>query len=165
MGLHWLMLLLLIAVFAAVELSDVLPKGSDTRASFRTWHFMLGLTVLVLVGARLIAKLVSPTPLINSPKAYWQDRTAKVVQTLLYPLMVAMPVLGWLMLSASGSVIPFYGLELPTLTAKDKELADTIKQIHEVSATAIYVLVGIHAAAALYHHYFLRDNTLRRILP
>lgn len=164
MGLHWLMLLL-IAVFAVMELSDVFPKGSDTRASLRTWHFMLGLTVLVLVGARLIPKLVSPTPLINSPIAHWQDRTAKVVQTLLYALMVAMPVLGWLMLSASGNVIPFYGLELPTLTAKNKELADTIKEIHEVGASAIYVLVGIHASAALYHHYFLRDNTLRRMLP
>ena len=126
---------------------------------------MLGLTVLVLVGARLIAKLVSPTPLINSSIPHWQDRTAKVVQTLLCALMVAMPVLGWLMLSASGNVIPFYGLELPTLTAKNKELADTIKEIHEVGATATYVLVGIHAAAAPYHHYFLRDNTLRRMLP
>ena len=95
MGLHWLMLLLLVAVFAAMELSDGFPKGSDTRGSLKTLHFTLGLTVFTLVWARLIAKLVSPAPLIHPPIARWQEVTAKVVQALLYLLMIAMPLLGW----------------------------------------------------------------------
>ena len=83
----------------------------------------------------------------------------------LYVLMISMPVVGWLVLSAKGNPIPFFGLELPPLVGKDKELAKAILEVHEIGANAGYFLVGLHAAAALYHHYFLRDNTLTRILP
>jgi cytochrome b561 len=165
MGLHWLMLVLLVAVYACILLSDSFPKGSDTRALLKTWHFMLGLTVFALVWIRLIAKLVSPTPLIEPPIPRWQDLAAKAVQALLYLLMIAMPLLGWLILSTSGKPIPFYGWQLPALIAENKGLAETVKEIHEAGASVIYFLVGTHALAAMYHHYFLRDNTLRRMLP
>ena len=159
------MLLVIFAVYACILLSDSLPKNSDTRALLKTWHFTLGLTVLLLVGVRLMAKLHGATPVIEPPVARWQDMSAKAVQALLYGLMFAMPVLGWLTLSASGKPIPFYGLQLPTLIAENKYLAETIKEIHEAGAAAIYFLVGLHTVAALYHHYFVRDNTLRRMLP
>jgi cytochrome b561 len=83
----------------------------------------------------------------------------------LYALMIGMPLLGWLLLSAAGKPIPFFGLELPALISKNKELADLIKEIHETIGTAGYFLVGIHAAAALFHHYVKRDDTLVRMLP
>jgi superoxide oxidase len=165
MGLHWLMLLLLVAVVTCIVLSDSFPKDSETRALLKTWHFMLGLTVFTLVWFRLVAKLASPAPLIVPPIAHWQDMAAKAVQALLYLLMIAMPLLGWLMLSAAGKPIPFFGLQLPPLIAENKDIVETIKEIHEAGAIGIYVLVGIHAVAALYHHYFVRDNTLRRMLP
>ena len=165
MALHWLMLLLIVAVYACILLTDSYPKGSDTRALLKTWHFMLGLTVFVLVGVRLTVNLVSPTPIIEPPIARWQDITGKSVQTMLYALMFCMPLLGWLALSAAGKPILFYGWQLPALISQNKDLSETIKSIHEAGATSIYFLVGIHAIAALYHHYFLRDNTLRRMLP
>lgn len=159
------MLLLIVAVYACILLTDSFPKGSDTRALLKTWHFMLGLTVFALVGVRLIVNWVSPAPVIDPPIARWQDMTAKAVQALLYALMFAMPLLGWLTLSAAGKPILFYGWQLPALIAENKGLAENIKEIHEAGATVIYFLVGIHALAALYHHYFVRDNTLRRMLP
>lgn len=165
MGLHWFMLLLLVAVVICIVLSDSFPKGGETRALLKTWHFMLGLTVLALVWIRLIAKFASPAPLIVPPIAHWQGMTAKAVQALLYLLMIAMPLLGWLMLSAAGKPIPFFGTQLPPLMTENKDIVETIKEIHETGAIGIYVLVGIHAVAALYHHYFVRDNTLRRMLP
>ena len=76
-----------------------------------------------------------------------------------------MPLLGWFLLSAKGQVIPFYGLQLPALTSENKAAADWIKDIHEAGANAGYILVGVHSLAALYQHYFLCDNTLRRMLP
>lgn len=79
--------------------------------------------------------------------------------------MIGMPFFGWLLLSASGKPIPFFGLELPALVAKNKGLADLIKEIHETGGTVGYFLVGIHAAAALFHHYYVKDNTLLRMLP
>ena len=165
MALHWLTLILLVAVVTCISLSDSFPEGSDSRALLNTWHFTLGLTVFGLVWIRFIAKLLSPIPLAVPPIARWQQVTAKAVQALLYLLMFAMPVLGWLILSASGKPIPFYGWQLPPLIAEHKNLVDTIKDLHEAGATVIYVLVGIHAAAALYHHYFIQDNTLKRMMP
>lgn len=164
-GLHWLMLLLLIAVYASINLRGLYPKGSDPREALKVWHFMLGLCVFVLVSIRLYARLSAPTPSITPEPAAWQNLSAKVMHAALYALMIGMPLLGWLLLSASGKPIPFFGLELPALIGKNKELADSMKEIHETIGTAGYYLVGIHAAAALYHHYIKRDNTLVRILP
>ena len=68
-------------------------------------------------------------------------------------------------MSAGGKTIPFFGLELPALVGADKAFAGSVKEIHETIGTIGYYLVGLHAAAALYHHYFVHDDTLRRMLP
>ena len=83
----------------------------------------------------------------------------------LYAFLVAMPLLGWLTLSAKGKPIPFFGLQLPALVGADKALADSLKEVHETIGTIGYYLVGLHAVAALFHHYGMRDNTLQRMLP
>lgn len=83
----------------------------------------------------------------------------------LYVFMLAMPLLGWLLLSAEGEPVPFFGLELPALVGPDPALADSVEELHETIGTVGYYLVGLHAAAALFHHYFQRDNTLLRMLP
>ncbi|MBI2725059.1 MAG: cytochrome b [Polaromonas sp.] len=163
--LHWLMLLLLVAVYACMELSDNFPKGSDMRAALKTWHYMLGLTVFVLVWIRLAVKLTGETPAIEPPPPVWQQRLSQLVQLALYALMIGLPLAGWFLLSAKGQVIPFFGLQLPALIAENRNAAGWIKEVHEIGATAGYFLVGLHAVASLYHHYFLRDNTLRRMLP
>lgn len=164
-GLHWLMLLLIVAVYACIELREIYPKGSDPREALKTWHFMLGLSVFVLVWVRIFARISSPSPRITPEPPVWQNALAKLVHLALYALMIALPILGWLLLSAAGKPIPFYGLELPALIAKNKEVADLIKEIHETGGTIGYFLIALHAAAALFHHYVVRDNTLLRILP
>jgi cytochrome b561 len=165
LSLHWLMLVLIAALVTCISLSDSFPDGSDTQVLLKRWHFTLGLTVFVLAAVRLVAKLISPTPLIEPAIARWQDIMSKAVQALMYVLMFAMPILGWLALSAASKTIPFYGWQLPALIAENKGLAETIMGIHEAGAAALFTLVGLHAAAALYHHYVVRDNTLRRMLP
>ncbi|MDX1915883.1 MAG: cytochrome b [Methylophilus sp.] len=164
-GLHWVMLLLLIAVYACIELREFYPKGSDIREALKSWHFMLGLSVLVLVCIRIYARITAPIPSITPEPAPWQSLSAKLMHIALYALMIGMPLLGWLLLSTSGKSIPFFGIELPALANKNKDLADLIKEIHETGGTVGYFLIGFHALAALFHHYFLRDNTLLRILP
>ncbi len=164
-GLHWVMLLLLVAVYASMELSDFFPKGSDARGALRTWHFMLGLSVLLLVWIRLMVRVTGIVPGIEPNPPGWQMLLAKLMHIALYALMIGMPLLGWLTLSAQGKPIPFFGLELPALIEASENAAKSIKEIHETGATVGYFLIGLHAAAALFHHYFLRDNTLRRMLP
>lgn len=161
-ALHWLMLALLAAVYAAILLRENYPRGSEIREAFKAWHFTLGLSVFVLVWLRIVARLVSPVP--HGPSS-WDTRIAMVVHVALYGLMVAMPILGWLALSADGKPVPFFGLDLPALTGPDKALADQVEEVHETLGTVGYWLVGAHAAAALFHHYVLRDGTLRRMLP
>lgn len=164
-GLHWLMLLLLAAVYACIELRGYFPKGSDPREALKTWHFMLGLVVFVLVSLRLVARAISPVPRIEPKPPKWQDLSAKLMHLALYALMLGMPLAGWLLLSAAGKPIPFFGLQLPALIGENKPLADAIKEVHETVGTAGYFLIGLHAAAALFHHYVVGDNTLRRMLP
>jgi superoxide oxidase len=164
-GLHWLMLLLLAAVYALMEFRDIFPKGSEGRNAMKSWHYMLGLSVFALAWARLLINLVATAPAITPAPPRWQTLTSTWVHAALYLLMIGLPLAGWLTLSAEGEAIPFFGLQLPALTAENKDLAETVKEVHETGAAAGYFLIGLHAAAALFHHYVVRDNTLSRMLP
>jgi len=164
-ALHWLMALLIVAVYACMELHEFFPEGSALRAGLKTWHYMLGLSVLLLVVLRIVARLAGTAPPITPAPPLWQARLAGLIHLALYALMIGMPIVGWLTLSAGGEPIPFFGIELPPLVAADEAWADWIKEIHETGASVGYFLIGGHALAALFHHYFVRDNTLRRMLP
>jgi len=162
---HWLMLILLVTVAATMELRGVVPKGDPLREVLRTWHYMLGLSVFALVWLRLLLQRGPTPPIVPAPPA-WQNAAARLMHVALYTLMIGLPILGWLTLSAKGKPIPFFlGLQLPALIAESKATASWLKELHEAGATAGYVLVGLHAAAGLYHHYIQRDNTLARMLP
>jgi cytochrome b561 len=162
--LHWFMLVLLAAVYACMELRDIFPKGSAGRDGMKTWHFMLGLSVLVLAALRLALAAAGSAPLVTPPLPRWQATVATLMKVALYVLMLGLPLAGWLILSASGKPVPFFGLTLPPLIAKSKETAHWIKEIHETGATVGYFLIGLHALAGLYHHYVVRDDTLKRML-
>jgi cytochrome b561 len=163
-ALHWLMLLMIVLVYATMDLKSIFPKGSPSREAMAVWHYMLGLSVFLLVWLRLLMRLAWSDPVIEPPLPAWQARSAKVMHWALYVLMIALPLLGWLTLSAKGTPVPFFGIDVPALIGKSKGLAKWFKDIHEAIATAGYFLVGLHAAAALYHHYVRRDNTLKLML-
>lgn len=162
---HWLMLVLLIAVYTCIELRVLYPKGSDPREALKTWHFMLGMGVFFLIWVRLAIRLLEPTPAIKPTPSAIENLLAKAMHGLLYLMMIGLPLLGWLTLNAAGKPVPFFGLQLPSLIAENKALAKALKEFHEVAGKAGYILIGLHAAAALVHHYIKRDNTLTRMLP
>jgi cytochrome b561 len=126
---------------------------------------MLGLSVLGLVTLRLAVNLGAPVPRIAPDPPGWQQKLARATHLALYVLMIGLPITGWLVLSAADKPIPFFGFEMPALIGPSKPIASAVKEIHETGATIGYSLVALHAAAALFHHYFVRDNTLRRMLP
>ena len=165
MAFHWLMFLLLIAVFASIELRSLYPKGSDPREAIKALHFMLGLLVLLLVVIRLAFRFLQSTPDIVPPMSSKQNIIANVMHGALYLLMIVLPILGWFVLSAAGKDIIFFGLQLPPLIAVDKDLADQLEDIHKSIGELGYYLIGLHAVAALFHHYIQKDNTLTRMLP
>ena len=95
----------------------------------------------------------------------WRKVLAKAVHLALYALMIGMPIAGWVILSAEGDPVPFFGLELPPLVSPDKDLAERIEELHELGGTIAYWLIGFHALAALFHHYVLKDGVLLRMRP
>jgi cytochrome b561 len=161
-GLHWLMLALLIAVYACIELRELFPRESDIREGLKTWHFSLGLSVFLLVWARIAARFASPRrPALSG----WMEYAGAFMHLALYILMIGMPVLGWLTLSAEGEPVRLFGLYLPPLVAANEAFAEQVGEIHQTAGVVGYWMIGLHASAALFHHYALKDGTLRRMIP
>ena len=102
--------------------------------------------------------------IVPAPPA-WQERVAKLAHVALYALMITLPMLGWLALSAEGRPITLAGVPLPMPIGPDKEWVKPLEKIHEIVGQAGYALVGLHAAAALWHHHVMRDNTLALMWP
>lgn len=164
---HWLTLLLVIGVYAAIELRGIFPKEDPLHAAMKSWHFTLGLSVLFITIMRLgmRAAWARVIPPIEPAAPALQETLAKLVHLMLYVLLLGLPIAGWLILSAAGKPIPFFSFDLPALIDVNKELSKQIKEVHETIANIGYGLIGLHALAAIYHHYIVKDNTLVRMLP
>jgi cytochrome b561 len=165
-GFHWVILLLIVSAWVAFELHDDAPKGSPERLMWLNYHKALGFSVFFLVWLRLAWRLtnISPKTIIVS---VWQERAATAAHWILYALMICMPVSGALMSQYEGHPVSWFGVfTLPTLVAPDKGLGEVFEGLHtEVFWPALLVVVGVHAAAALWHHFVVKDATLRRMLP
>ena len=162
--LHWLTLALIAGSYLTSELQEAF-EDTPTEALIKDWHALLGLTVLGLAVLRIAVRAVSRTPAIEPPPPRWQARIATLVHAALYGLMLLLPLTGWLMLNANGESVSWFGQALPVLVGPSRRLAHTLEDVHEAIANAGYFLIGLHAAAALFHHYVVRDNTLRLMVP
>jgi cytochrome b561 len=164
-SLHWLMFLLLILVYAAMEFRVLFDKGMPQREFMKSLHVMFGLCVFALVFLRLLAKRLSPRPqdVETQGLKLLFHRASGAGHVVLYLFMAIMPIAGWLMLSAAGKPIPFFGLELSALIAPDEALAKQIKATHALAGNIGYGLIGLHVAAALFHQMVLKDRLLERM--
>lgn len=164
--LHWVIVVLLLGMSIVGLLMGELPSTPSYFWVY-TAHKSTGLMILTLVLLRLGWRLYAgaPRPVPGTPS--WQHRVAVVTHVLLYALILAMPLSGWLFDSASGlRPLRWFGLfDVPKLVAPDEALASFAHGAHEWLFLAIVALVALHAGAALYHHLFLRDATLLRMLP
>jgi cytochrome b561 len=163
-AMHWAMAVLVVAAYATAESRELFAHGSAQRAWLATAHAFAGMSVFVLVFARLALR-AGPRPAIVPAPSRLQARLAVAMHVLLYAFLVSMPLLGWLLVSAEGTSIAFGAFRLPALVAPDHALAEIVEEIHGSIASVGYALVGGHAAAALAHHYLLRDDALLRMLP
>lgn len=162
---HWLMLALIALAYLCIELRVLFERGTPLREFLRHAHFSIGLTVMGLVLVRLWGRWRGGTPPIVPAPPPAQRLAAHAVHLLLYAFMVGMPLVGWVMLSLRGDPVPFFGIELPPLAAENKDLGKWLRGWHGDVGRIAYGVIALHAGAALFHHYRLRDNTLRRMLP
>lgn len=162
-GLHWLMFVLLVAVYLTMEFRGIFPKGSDPRELMKALHFMLGILVLLLVVVRLAVRFSSPIPAITPAPKPIEKWAARLVHATLYAFMAFMPIAGWVILSAEGHAVPFFGLELPPLVGENHDLAEQVEHWHGLVGEIGYYLIALHVVAGLFHHYIKRDNTMLRM--
>ncbi|MDF3126445.1 cytochrome b [Rheinheimera sp. 1928-s] len=163
--LHWLTVLLLIAVYASIEFRGVFEKGTMERDLIKEVHFVLGLSLWCITWLRLLVKRFSFIPLIKPAPKTIVIKIAALMHAVLYVFLLLMPILGYLLLSAADHVIPFWGFQLPALITPDPDLAASIKEVHEMVGKAGYAFIALHVLGALAHHYIVKDNTLKRMLP
>jgi cytochrome b561 len=162
---HWLIAFL---VFAQIVLGweAVHWPLTPTKIDLFVWHKSLGMLILVLVVLRLLWRLGHPRPPYPEGMKHWEQRLAGTVHALLYVLLIAMPLSGWMLNSAANVPVKlFWILPLPHLIAPDRALVYPLALSHVVMGWTLAVLIVVHIAAALHHHFVRRDRLLRRMLP
>jgi cytochrome b561 len=161
--LHWLMSILIIGLLALGLYMHELPL-SPQKLELYSWHKWFGVTVFMLVWLRLAWRIVHPAPPPSAALSPVLKNTARAAHGVLYVLMVLIPVSGWLMSSAKGFQTVWFGvLPIPDLLSRDKELGDLLQEVHEGLNVALMLTLSGHGAAALWHHFVLKDDTLKRM--
>jgi cytochrome b561 len=160
--LHWITATLVVMLWTLGQTIDFFPKGAP-KIDARSTHFLLGATlgVVLLVRIGWRASAGRSLPVANSG---WAGTAAKVVHYGLYVLLAATVVLGIFNAWQRGDVV-FNFYTIPKLIPGDLALKRTLEELHGDFADIVLILAGLHAAAALAHHYLLRDSVLRRMLP
>lgn len=163
--LHWLTFALIAGGFSLALYMVDLPL-SPLKLKYFAWHKWIGVTVFLLVLTRIAWRLTHRPPALPPDVPLWQRRAAGATHILLYALIVIIPISGWLYSSASGVPTVYFGvLPLPDLVTKDKALAAQLKSVHVTLNYTLLAVVIAHVAAAIKHHFFERDDVLRRMLP
>ncbi|MDF2118620.1 cytochrome b/b6 domain-containing protein [Roseiarcaceae bacterium H3SJ34-1] len=164
--LHWSSVALVAVAWLLGVFGDALPEGT-ARATGLFVHISVGLALLCVLLVRVLWRVADPPPpLERTALGVWLDRIARLAHYALYALLVAAPVVGILLQFARGDALPLFGLtEITSPWAADRAFVRSVKGVHEMLAHALVVLAVLHAAAALFHHWVLRDRTLTRMLP
>lgn len=164
-GLHWLTFIVVLSVAAVGLFMEGMETGK-TRVTVFALHKSLGLTVLGLTALRLLWRFsegrLPPVP--GTPR--WQHRAASLTHFGLYALLLLVPLSGWWLNSAAGHPLRWFGLfALPALGEFDRRVKLQAEQVHEFLFWVLAATVAVHALAAFWHHYQVRDRTLARMLP
>jgi len=163
--LHWVSAALMLAVLVLAWVMESLPNGDASRATVIMLHKSVGLTILALTAVRLVWRAIHPPP-PAARWAAWEAAAATASHWLLYLVLLAMPISGYLISAGRGRAIPYFGLfEVPLLAPATDAIWRIGSTVHATGQWALYGLVALHIAAAAWHVVVRRDGTLDRMLP
>ena len=163
--LHWTILGLLIAQFTFAWTMPAIRRDMPAT-TLVSLHFTFGIIILALVAVRLAWRVTHGEPEPEDGVPPWQEVSGRIVHWLLYAILFAVPLLGWINASYRGMPIVMFGKALPALVAKGAPGWSWTGDVHELLANYVMLgLVGLHVAAALYHYFVRRDGVLQRMLP
>lgn len=162
---HWLIALMISGAFGVGLYMTELPLSPD-KLKIYSWHKWAGVTIFALVVLRTLWRLAHPAPAMPGSMSNTQRKLAAAGHLLLYVLMFAVPLTGWLMSSAKGYQTVWFGaLPIPDLLGKDKYLGELLETVHRLLNYLMALVVLGHIGAALKHHFKDRDDVLLRMLP
>ncbi len=161
--LHWLVALLIFVAFPLGVYMHELPL-SPGKLQLYSYHKWIGITILMLASLRVVWRLTHTPPALPDSISGWQRRASQVVHGLLYLLILAIPLSGWLMSSAKGFQTVWFGvLPLPDLVGKDKALGEQLAELHQILNFILLFLVILHVGAALKHQFMERLPFMQRM--
>jgi cytochrome b561 len=164
-ALHWIVAALILFNLAFGLYTVNLPI-SPQKLRFFSFHKWIGVTVFMLVAARLLWRLSHRPPALPATMEPWERKAAHASHAMLYVLFFAAPLTGWLFSSAAGFQTVYLGvLPIPDLLSKNKDVADVLRVAHHWINYTLAALIAVHAAAAVKHHLADRDDVLVRMLP
>ena len=164
MTLHWITAILVVTLFSLAHIWDFFPHNGTVQLTLQTAHVSLGVVLATVVIIRLIWRIASRHRLPPAASGF-NGLAARGMHYFLYILLVAMAVAGFGKRWVRHHGVEFFGLHIPPPVTLDPAWRQAFNFIHHWGAWIIITLAGLHAAAALFHHFVLRDAVLRRMLP
>lgn len=164
-ALHWLIAALIIATFFLGLTMVDMPGITPTKLKYFNWHKWMGVTALALVAVRLLWRLTHPAPALPAAMPKWERIAAELGHLGLYALMFAVPLSGYFYSLAAGFKVVYLGLyPLPVLMEPNPALKPILKTLHYVLNMGLAALVSVHVLAVIKHHFFDRNDILKRML-
>lgn len=164
--LHWLTVALIVLGWCLGQFHEWVPKG-PARATAMFIHNSAGLAVIVLLALRLAARFTASSPVSETqPLGRFGDTAARIGHAILYVLLLLVPISGIVLQFARGAPLSIFGLfEIASPWIRDRAFSRSVREVHEFLSNALLIFAFLHAVAALTHHYWFGDNTLRRMIP
>lgn len=162
---HWIIVALVITQFVLANHYNHLPLSMAKLATIAR-HKSVGITIFVLAVLRLAWRLMNPTPPLPDTLKPYERVLANISHFALYAIILVMPITGWIMSSARNFPVSWFNLvQLPDLVGQNRAVYDFMLTTHQVLALTLLAVATLHVLAALKHHFFLKDDTLKRMLP
>jgi cytochrome b561 len=165
-AIHWMSALAMLILFASMWAREYIEEYA-LRVNLFELHRQMGLAILTLFVVRLLVKKFGPKKKPSGPQMGKLEHLAAACSHIaLYIMLFAMPVIGWIITNAHGQNVRFLRMfTLPSLVSKNEDLEDMLQLAHEYGAYALMGLIGLHFAAALFHHFVKKDHVLASMIP
>lgn len=162
---HWTIVVLIILQYVIISRAESLPLGKDKFEAYK-YHKSFGITILALAALRLLWRWINTVPALPNTLKPYERALAHITHWGLYILIFALPITGWLMSSASNFPVSYFGwFTLPNLVGPDKAFSGQMEDLHGLLFNILVAIAVLHILAALKHHFWLKDDVLRRMLP
>ncbi|MET0068356.1 MAG: cytochrome b [Candidatus Thiodiazotropha sp.] len=163
-SLHWFVAVLVVALLTIGLYMTSLPDG-DPKWEWYSLHKSLGISVFVLAVVRLIWRQLNIQPKLPSGLKRYEIKLAHLTHAILYLALLVLPLSGYVDSSAGGYHLAWFGIDIPLLIPENKILLEISETLHSSFAYLLIGLLAMHLAAVAKHHFILKDDTLKRMLP